>query len=500
MAKPKPRARGKKRAEAVKRLHLAPFLDPDAVLERVAPMLDPATNAPNAIQASNDNEAVYTFLSMYKDSPNTLRTYTRESERFLMWLRVERKGKHLKDLRVEDCLAYIEFLSDIPASWQSVKPRTKRRLPDGCPNSKWAPFDGKLSASTQKTARACVTSMLDWLAAARYLPINPFRLVRRASPGDHKKTPGEQREQQAVKALTAKQMGFVTQALDAYPTDTDLQKAGAERVRFLLALYYNTTMRLSEVTQHRMGDIRGTDTGNEETAYVLPVLGKGSKARSVVVNRSLIEALTRYRKFLKLHPPFPPEPGEKTPFAMDLRTRESLTGRRIHDIITRLFFEAADIAEKNGEPGAAGKLRKFTTHALRHTSISRMVDLDVPRDVRKEQAGHGKDDTAAIYEHRDDVIRHRELNKLDWARNTTEILARTQQSDRVHPVMLSREMAMAIKKGSLRALVFSPDDGIAVRDSLEISTADDADMKVVASVTYLTVDEGRVIASIVVRG
>jgi hypothetical protein len=60
------------------------------------------------IQAQHDLDAVGAYLNRYRDQPKTLRAYTKELERFLLWAVVLR-GKALSDLRVDDCEAYKDF-------------------------------------------------------------------------------------------------------------------------------------------------------------------------------------------------------------------------------------------------------------------------------------------------------------------------------------------------------------------------------------------------------
>ena len=87
-----------------------------APLERLAvPQALPGANGENRstafcyIQAHHDLDAVRAYLNRYRDQPKTLRAYTKELERLLLWAVVLR-GKALSDLRVDDCEAYKDFL------------------------------------------------------------------------------------------------------------------------------------------------------------------------------------------------------------------------------------------------------------------------------------------------------------------------------------------------------------------------------------------------------
>ncbi|SAL88886.1 integrase [Caballeronia arvi] len=56
------------------------------------------------IRAEHDLEAVHAYLHRYRDRPTTLRAYTRELERLILWSVVVRH-KALSSLSVEDCEA-----------------------------------------------------------------------------------------------------------------------------------------------------------------------------------------------------------------------------------------------------------------------------------------------------------------------------------------------------------------------------------------------------------
>jgi hypothetical protein len=61
------------------------------------------------IQAHHDLDAMGAYLNRFRDQPKTLRAYSNELERFLVWA-VVLCGKALSDLKVTDCEAYKDFL------------------------------------------------------------------------------------------------------------------------------------------------------------------------------------------------------------------------------------------------------------------------------------------------------------------------------------------------------------------------------------------------------
>lgn len=115
--------RGPSSPESASRLTLAP-------LERLAvPHALSGAHGENRatafcyIQANHDLDAVRAYLNRYRDQPKTLRAYTKELERFLLWAVVLR-GKALSDLRVDDCEAYKGTAS---RSWVRLDVAERRR-------------------------------------------------------------------------------------------------------------------------------------------------------------------------------------------------------------------------------------------------------------------------------------------------------------------------------------------------------------------------------------
>ena len=92
------------------------------------------------IQANHDLDAVRAYLNRYRDQPKTLRAYTKELERFLLWAVVLR-GKALSDLRVDDCEAYKDFLKSPDPRF--VGERFARHSP------RWRPFASRQDALVQ---------------------------------------------------------------------------------------------------------------------------------------------------------------------------------------------------------------------------------------------------------------------------------------------------------------------------------------------------------------
>ncbi|WP_347232549.1 phage integrase family protein [Paraburkholderia sp. RAU2J] len=120
-------------------------------------------------QARNDLDAVRAYLNHYRDQPQTLRVYTKELGRFLLWAVVVR-GKPMSALLVEDCEAYKDFLALPSPSF--VGPKAPRH------SARWRPFaTGALTAESQGYATRALRAAFTWLVDVRYLAGNPWKAV-----------------------------------------------------------------------------------------------------------------------------------------------------------------------------------------------------------------------------------------------------------------------------------------------------------------------------------
>ena len=124
------------------------------------------------ISAQNDLQAIQTWLAEFDDSPQTQRTYRKESERLLLWSLIE-KRKPLSSLVRDDLRDYQHFLENPEPVAQWCGPR-KLRI-----SSDWRPFQGPLSPDSIAHAITIINALLNYLVEAGYLSGNPLGLMRR---------------------------------------------------------------------------------------------------------------------------------------------------------------------------------------------------------------------------------------------------------------------------------------------------------------------------------
>jgi integrase len=357
------------------------------------------------LSANNDLDAVRAWLSNYADTKTTFDSYRKEAERLLLWVVVQ-SGKPLSSLTHEDLLLFRAFLVDPqPASrWVSA---TGGKYPRG--DARWRPFNGPLSAASQRQALIILNGMFTWLVDAGYLRGNPMALLRQR---------GKHAAPRVTRYLSLSLWDEVKGFVGQLPQDTGLQKAYAARCRWLTTLFYLQGMRLSEVAAGKMGDFSrrlGTD-GREQ--WWLDILGKGEKERIVPASPELIAELARYRKANGL--PSLPGRADDTPLLIPFRgKRRCMSRSAVHDAIKSVFGNAAAWLRARGPEftDRADELDRASAHWLRHTSGSHQADGGVDLRTVRDNLGHVSLNTTSLYLHEEEDKRHRETvkrHRMNW--------------------------------------------------------------------------------------
>ena len=144
--------------------------------------------------------------------------------------------------------------------------------------------------------------------------------------------------------------------------------------RLLLALLYNTGIRLSELIQLKEGQIDG---GNR----VIKVLGKGNKERVIPVSGALLEAVRDYqRKKLGL------------PEGVDREVL--LVGKKGRRLYPKYVYRAvqAYLAQVT-------TIEKRSPHVLRHTFATHLMNEGAELNSVKELLGHASLAATQVYTH-----------------------------------------------------------------------------------------------------
>ena len=152
----------------------------------------------------------------------------------------------------------------------------------------------------------------------------------------------------------------------------DSPKESNERDYCMLTLFLNCGLRISELTALDLSDI---------TADSIRVFGKGSKERVVYLNNACVDALNDY---LKVRASIAAV-DRRALFLSSRRTRISRS--TVHSLVKKHLLEAGLDSSK------------YSSHKLRHTAATLMLQNGVDVRTLQELLGHEHLNTTQIYTH-----------------------------------------------------------------------------------------------------
>lgn len=379
-------------------------------LVKLSPELDGSNGANRAIgnrpqiTVNTDADAIKIWLARYFDTKTTFDSYRKEAERLLLWSVVE-LGKPLSSLSHEDFLVYQRFLANpLPAERWVMSQRKVAR-----DDSKWRPFAGPLSPTSQRQAIVILNGMFSWLVNAGYLAGNPLSLSRNRQ---------RKAKPRVTRFLDEDLWKEVKLTIESMPRETNREREHYQRVHWLFSLLYITGVRVSEVTQNTMSGFFSRKDKSSESRWWLEITGKGDKTRIVPATNELMVELGRYRREMGLS--LSPIEGETTPLLLPIGGKQrAMTRSAVHLILKQIFNITAKRLQERGPDfiAQAARLEAASAHWMRHTAGSNMTsgDMDI-RHVR-DNLGHESIATTNNYLHSEDNKRHQdteEKHKLNW--------------------------------------------------------------------------------------
>lgn len=350
------------------------------------------------IEANNDAEAISAFLSEYKESPETLRSYAKEVERLLLWC-IYKSKVNISSLRRTHLQDYQLFLRDPQPEKTWCGPARARLTKDGDINTKWRPFTKGLGDTSVNKTLTILDSFFNYLVQSNYLIGNPLAIDRRRKKRNTPKLNIVDRY------LERDEINATLQALSTYPAETEAQQFQAVRARYIILLLFYTGLRIAEAANHTMGDIK-----QREDRWFLRVIGKGKKLREIPLPDVLLDALADFRLGAGLNSAQPTY-QEHTPLIPMKNLSDAISTRRINQILKWAFHLGAMIFEIKA-PHKASKLRSASAHWLRHSYVTYLLDSGAPLKVAQENAGHADVGTTMHYRHVAQTDRHEATNQI----------------------------------------------------------------------------------------
>jgi site-specific recombinase XerD len=373
------------------------------------------------ISARTDLDAVQAFLYRYRDREKTHRAYRKELERFLLWCVVKRRIA-MSSVLTEECEAYKDFLAQPDEDWTG--PKVLRNSP------RWRPFEGPLSADSQKYAVQVVRAFFEWLVRVKYLGGNPWATVgdplveaKELEMDIDKAMPGRLWE-----ALTAE--GGLLDRACARHEDARLATAGALQAkesatpgaqyrlaRAMVFLMGFTGVRREETATATRDKLKPVQerAGEQHALWELSVLGKRKKWRTVYMPTRVVDAIRAHwedrghdfddaKTGLALLSPVvvPNTPSAREKHYVPNQTSPTLSGNGfspdgIYQVVKLALMRLANDGEIGLSAEERDLLRRAAPHAFRHTFATQAAAKLMPIDVLQRILGHAYMQTTSIY-------------------------------------------------------------------------------------------------------
>jgi len=340
----------------------------------------------------DDRDAIGVWLDFKGTNARTRRAYSSQVERFLLWLTLE-KGRALSSASPEDCHEYIQFLKAVgtPGSaWPWARTRaewTGPKAPRWSPD--WKPFTGEIGERSQAMSITILKGMFVYLVDIGYLRWNPFAPVKVPKVAGQK-----------IKidhAFNVRQWAAIVEELDTLP-----MTEAYFRLQVALWLGYSCGPRLDEIIRLTVAHLQRTPEGDWNLVFV----GKGHKEREIPLAKVVLGYLQDYFE-VRGHGRNPVLWSKSLPLLTALgpelqkaqkQKDQPLAARSLSELFTRHFDSAA---ERLDDLIDAHELRQGSTHWLRHTAATTLIDKGASVTETQEILGHRSVATTSLYVHAD---------------------------------------------------------------------------------------------------
>ncbi len=349
----------------------------------------------------DDIQKAKMFLSSYRGSIGTYNSYRNEIEHLIHWC-VLVANKNLKELKREDIENFIRFCQKPPKHWIGVHKPPKFIEHEGIrvANPVWKPFivtvskadnrkgekpnikDFEFSQTAMKQLFAVISSFYNYLLQEEYVMMNPVALIRQKSKFIRKI-----QEKPKIRRLSELQWLYVIEKAKELANTNTKSNDYNERTLFIMSALYLMYLRVSELVASARWTPKMNDFAcDSDNNWWFTTVGKGNKQRQIAASDSMLEALRRWRIYLKLSPL--PTPADITPLIpKTIGTGAITSSTYVRRVVQKCFDQAIEDLHKDGFNEEAESLLAATVHWLRHTGISEDVKIR-PKEHVRDDAGH----------------------------------------------------------------------------------------------------------------
>ena len=299
------------------------------------------------------------MLAVLSRSDNTVLNYKTDISLFFRYLKTDRKLTDKTDISEVDIDDIdLKFLSSVDSN-------------DIYAFLIWLNRTCKLTASSRARKISSLRSFYKYCCNKKhYFEYNPTSEIENPKIG--KRLP---------KYLSLDESQKLVEAAYNTPTESN------ERDYCMLVLFLNCGMRLSELINIDITDIRGN---------ILSVIGKGNKERTIYLNSICLDAIEAW---MEARGKYNIKPEYKNALFVSKRGKR-ISPDMVEIVIKRLLMEAGIDSDK------------YSVHKLRHTAATLMYKYGEV-DLRSLQTilGHANVSTTQIYTHVDEDMLHQATEK-----------------------------------------------------------------------------------------
>lgn len=293
-----------------------------------------------SIAATNDMEAIEAWLLKMKPGSHTARACRKEAERFLLWCVLEAEIP-LSSTHAPEMQSYLRFLSQLGRESAQAWMREHRLAQESWLGSRgidrwstrWRPFEGPLSLSSQRAAISLLKSLMRFLHSAGYLRTDPFAESSKSVDRASDRGGGKRRR----KAVLQDEWAAAWTYLESQPGS-----ASSQRVKIILLLLKETGCRLQRLASMQRDSIIW-----DGRHWCLKLNPGDAMSRKILLSQELGDALLmnyRHHGFPELDS-VPPSTPLVTTITRDVGSGgkvDGLSGSRIYRIVKDYLDKVAD--------------------------------------------------------------------------------------------------------------------------------------------------------------
>ena len=285
--------------------------------------------------------------------------------------------------------------------------RMKRSV--GVEHPDYKPFRTALSERSVEQALAVVRSFFAWMADASIgaIEVNPIGTMKAEVVRTSRSNAAIER------FFTDHQFSYIERALVQMPADTLEQQLEKVRAAWVISLAVHSGLRASEIAAARRHMIKASTVRER---YDLHITRKGRVKAKLALHTKIME---HYRDYIRHYPEL--AGMSDVPLVVPLRlakrdieagTVPSLRRNAIWQIVKDVVKAATALAVQDGDGDSAKKLQHGSTHWLRHTFGTRLVENGADLVEARDLLDHASIDTTSLYLHKPAEKHHAALDLI----------------------------------------------------------------------------------------